>query len=406
VARETCDFVLRELTDPVGGFYSTQDADSEGVEGKFYIWSPAETIAALGAEAAKSFNLVHDISETGNFEGHNILNRPKTLAQCAAILGRDLKDLSAELAVSRARLLELRTARIHPALDDKVLVSWNGLMLDSLARAGAALGEQRYIDAARRAGEFLTTALRRPDGRLLHAWRHGRARFDAYLDDYAALANGLVSLYEATFEPRWLEEATRLADLMLAWFSDAEQGGFFFTATDHEELVARSKDLFDNATPSGSSLAATALARLAKLTGRAEYSSAVDACLRAALGVLERLPSAAAQMLLAYDFWLGPTPEIVLVGDPTRADTAATLAAIRQCYWPNKIVALARPEWLGENATAPPACLAELFAGKTSRETHVVMYVCENFACQAPVSGEADAKAHITRLSSIPSGGL
>jgi uncharacterized protein YyaL (SSP411 family) len=189
VVRETLDYVLREMTHADGGFYSTQDADSEGEEGKFYVWSPAEVQAVLGEKAAGTFCYVYDVSEQGNFEGHSILNLPKTLAQCAQLLNRDLADLQAELAASRAKLLAVRDRRVHPGLDDKVLVSWNGLMIDAFAQAAAALGDARYHEAAARAADFLLTKLRQPDGRLLHSWRKGKPRFEAYVDDYASLAN-------------------------------------------------------------------------------------------------------------------------------------------------------------------------------------------------------------------------
>jgi uncharacterized protein YyaL (SSP411 family) len=406
VARETCDYVLREMTDPAGGFYSTQDADSEGEEGKFFLWSPAETAAALGAERARTFNYVYDVTDEGNFEGRNILNHPKTLAQCAALLHREPAELNAELAESRAALLAVRRQRIAPGLDDKVLVSWNGLMLDALAKAAGVLDEPRYLKAATAAAEFLTTALRRPDGRLLHAWRHGKARFDAYLDDYACLANGLVSLYEAGFDERWLRAAVQSADQMLQWFSDPKDGGFFYTSSDHEKLVARQKDLYDNATPSGNGMAVTALVRLGKLTGRADYLQAVDATLQTALGVLERSPTAAGQMLLAYDMLLGPTQEIAILGDPAHADTAAVLAELRHRYWPNKLLALRPSSAAGSaiGATSPEDPLASLFAGKQATGPEPTVFVCENFACQAPVAGK-EAAIELLRRKAVPPAG-
>ncbi len=404
VARETCDYVLREMTDPAGGFYSTQDADSEGEEGKFFIWSPAETAAVLGAERARTFNYVYDVSDEGNFEGRNILNCPKTLAQCAAVLHRESAELNAELAESRAALLAARRQRIAPGRDDKVLVSWNGLMLDALAKAAGVLDEPRYLTAATAAAEFLITALRRPDGRLLHAWRHGKARFDAYLDDYACLANGLISLYEAGFDERWLRAAVQLADQLLQWFTDPEGGGFFFTSKDHEELVARQKDIYDNATPSGNGMAVTALVRLGKLMGRADYLQAVDATLQTALGVLQRSPTAAGQMLLAYDMLLGPTPEIVILGDPTHTDTAAVLAELRQRYWPNKLLALRRSSATGGTVTATSQedPLADLFTGKQASSPEPTVFVCENFACQAPVAGKEAAIEMLRRMAATP----
>lgn len=399
VTRQTCDYVLREMTDPAGGFYSTQDADSEGVEGKFFVWAPREVSEVLGAEAARTFCYVYDVTEEGNFEHHNILHLAKSVDSCAQVLRRAPDELAAELAAGRAKLLGVRQRRVKPGRDDKVLVAWNGLMIDALAQAAGALDEPRYLAAAERAARFLLAGLRRPDGRLLHTWRHGVAKQDAFLDDYAALAGALVSLYEATFDERWIDAATALADEMLARFRDRERGGFFFTADDHESLIARQKDLQDNATPCGNSLAATALLRLARLTGRDDYRAAAEEAMRAVLPIAERAPLAAAQMLIALDFYLGPTPELVLLADPESAEGAALLRAIRRRYWPNRALAL-RP------ASRPPqyasTALEALFAGKQPVAHGPTLFVCERFACQAPVSGAEPIVAAIETLASVP----
>lgn len=379
IARETCDYVLREMTDAAGGFYSTQDADSEGEEGKFYVWSPAEIEAVLGAEAAKTFCYVYDVSEAGNFEGHNILNLPKTIDQCANILGREPADLAAELAAGRQKLLAVRNARVWPGLDDKVLVSWNGLMIDALAQAAGPLNEPRYLDAATKAAEFVWREMRRDDGRLLHSWRQGQAKFNAYLDDYAALANAFISLYEAGFDERWIERAAALADTVLKEFSDPTQGGFFYTAADHEALITRQKDSQDGSVPSGNALAATMLVRLGKLCGRSDYLEAARTTLASFTSLMERHPTAAGQMLIALDFLLGPTPELVLVGGDEQ--TAGVLSALYRRYLPNRVLAR-RP------AAQQTAALDELFAGKTSSADEPALYVCENFACQEPAIGK------------------
>ena len=226
VVRETLDYVLRDMTDPQGGFYSAEDADSEGEEGKFYVWTPQEVQAVLGPERAAAFANVYDVTATGNFEGRNILHLSKPIAVCAKILGRDAAALEAELAADRAVLLEARARRVRPGRDDKVLVSWNGLMIDAMARAGAVLDEPRYRTAAAAAADFLLTHLRDERGRLLHCWRAGQARHNAFLDDHASLCNALVTLYETQSDPRWLDEASRLADAMLARFADADGGRF------------------------------------------------------------------------------------------------------------------------------------------------------------------------------------
>ncbi|HEV3023759.1 MAG TPA: thioredoxin domain-containing protein, partial [Pirellulales bacterium] len=331
-ARETLDFVLREMTGPEGGFYSTQDADSEGEEGKFYVWTPAEVEALLGERAAKTFCYVYDISPEGNFEGRNIINLPKTLVQCAKIFDRDLAELATELAVGRARLLAARGLRVRPGLDDKVLVSWNGLMIDALSQAAGVLDEPRYLTAATRAAEFIAKHLRRGDGRLLHAWRAGRARFDAYLDDYACLANSLVSLYEAGFDERWIDLAAELADVILAQFADADGSGFFYTAADHEPLIARQKDLQDSSTPSGNAMAATALARLGKLCGRSDDVDAARRTLASLAKLMSQHPTAAGQLLIALDFMLDPAPELVLTAPPGDPDADSVLAEVRRRY--------------------------------------------------------------------------
>jgi uncharacterized protein YyaL (SSP411 family) len=389
IARETCDYVLREMTDAAGGFYSTQDADSEGEEGKFYVWTPAEIESLLGAEAAKTFCYVYDVSEGGNFEGQNILNVPKTIEQCASLLGREPAEFAAELAASRGKLLEVRNARVWPGLDDKVLVSWNGLMIDALAQAAGPLDEPRYLEAATKAAEFVWREMRRDDGRLLHSWRQGQAKFDAYLDDYAGLANAFVSLYEAGFDERWIERAAALADTVLKEFSDPAQGGFFYTAADHEALITRQKDSQDGSVPSGNALAATMLVRLGKLCGRSDYLEAARTTLASFTSLMERHPTAAGQMLIALDFLLGPTPELVLVGGDEQA--AEVLSSLHRRYLPNRVLA-------GRPAAQQSAVLDELFAGKASSRAGPTLYVCENFACQEPIVGKEAALAALEKV--------
>jgi uncharacterized protein YyaL (SSP411 family) len=389
VVRETLDYVLREMTAPEGGFYSTEDADSEGEEGKFYLWTPAEVAAVLDREAAHAFCHVYDVSEPGNFEGRNILNRSKTLGQAAEILGRSVGELKAELDASRRRLLEARAARVRPNRDDKVLVSWNGLMIDALARSGAALGQPRYVDAAASAARFLLSALRSRQGRLLHVWRGGTARLDAFLDDYASLANALVSLYEARFEECWIDEAAALADEILRRFHDPAEGGFFYTAADHESLIARKKDMLDSSLPSGGGLATMALVRLGKLCGRNDYLEAARQSLRACATLMERSPMGSGQLLLALDFDLGPTAEIVLFGGEDRQATADALAFLGREFVPNKVVAFR--EASAASAAHSPA-LSAIFAGKRPIPPGPTLFLCEHFSCQTPVTGEDVAR--------------
>jgi len=384
IVRETLDYVLRDMTDAKGGFYSTEDADSEGVEGKFYTWKPSELRDVLGETAAETFARVYDVTDVGNFEHTNILNLPKTLGQQAKLLGRDVEEMTAELAESRAKLFDAREVRVHPHKDDKVIVAWNGLMIDAMARAGAVLEEPRYIEAARKAADFLLAELRRDDGRLLHTWRNGTAKLDGYLDDYSCLANSLVSLYEATFQSRYVDEAAALVSVMLDKFTDAKGGGFFFTADDQEQLIVRSKDVTDNAVPSGNAMAATVLARLGKLTGKLEHLDAAEQAMLASLEMMQRFPSATSQMLQAVDLYLGPTYELVLAGDPDDEATRTVTADLRQRFLPNKVLALA------DHAASESTTLAELVRGKLSPGDTPTLYVCEGFTCQAPALGEEE----------------
>ena len=385
VLRETLDYVLRDMTDPAGGFYSAEDADSEGHEGLFYTWTPAEIEAVLGHDRGATFGRVYDVSDVGNFEGRNILNLPKTLAQCAAILHREPQELAAELAESRQKLFEAREKRVRPARDDKVIVAWNGLMIDAMARVGSALAEPKYGAAASAAAGFITKHMRQSDGRLFHTWRAGSVKLDAYLDDYASLANSLVTVYESSGNEAWIDEAVRLMDIVLKNFADPAGGGFFYTATDHEALIARNKELTDSSTPSGNALAANALLRLGRLLGRGDYLDAAEQTLSAAAPIMQRAPMAVGQMLLALDRHLGPSHEVVLVGDSADDATAQAIALIQRRYLPRSVVAFRLSDAVGLHSPH----VDPLFAGKSSPNGGPVLYVCQNFACQAPAVGMA-----------------
>jgi uncharacterized protein len=404
VVRKTLDYVLREMTDPAGGFYSTEDADSEGEEGIYYTWTPDEIEAVLGEERGTTFGRVYDVTDSGNFEGRSILNLPKTHEQCAQILNREPADLAAELTDSREKLFAARAKRVRPGCDDKVIVAWNGLMIDTMARACAALGEANYGAAASSAADFILKNMRRNDGRLLHTFRAGKATLDAYLDDYAALANSLVSLYETLGDERWIDEAVRLADVILDKFSDSEGGGFFYTASDHEQLLIRTKELTDSSTPSGNALAATALLRLGKLVGRADYLDAAEATLTVAAPIMERAPLAAAQILLALDDYLGPAYEMVLVGNCGNDDAEQALSLIHQRFLPRCVFAfrLFDPSKHRAREHVPPGpdspLLDELFAGKASSDGGPVLYICQNFACQEPAGGVSAISAKLDQL--------
>jgi uncharacterized protein YyaL (SSP411 family) len=391
VVRETLDYVLRDMTDTAGGFYSTEDADSEGVEGKFYVWTPTEIADVLGEKAAEMFCYVYDVSESGNFEGKNILNLPKTIEQCAQVRGVEVRLLANELTEGREKLFAERKKRIHPGLDDKVLTSWNGLIIHALARAGAVLGEPRYGEAATQGADFVLAQLRRDDGRLLHTWRHGVAKLDAYLDDYAAMINALVSVYEATFDEQWIDKAIGLADVTLAHFADPDGDGFFYTADDHEQLIARVKDVQDSSVPSGNGLVATALARLGVLTGRNDYVAAAESAVRACAAMLKEHPTAAGQALVAHDFLSGSVDQVVILADKNSPDAAAALNSLRGKFLPNMIVAC-RDEESGSGA------LDKLFAGKPPVAGGLTVYVCRDFVCEAPVSGREGVVEALGRL--------
>jgi uncharacterized protein len=301
IGREVLEYVLREMTDERGGFYSTLDADSEGHEGKFYLWDPAEVEAVLGPEDGALFCRVYDIAPGGNFEGKSIPNLiAGSVQERAAELGLEPAALWTRLDGLRERLREARSRRVWPGLDDKVLTSWNGLMIRAMAAGYRVLGEERYRAAAERAAEFVLSTLQR-DGRLLRGYRNGEARLNGYLEDYAFMIVALLELHEATREARWGNEAERLLGVMNEQFWDQAQGGYFFTAHDHETLITRMKSNEDGAIPSGNSMAALALVRLARLTGRPDYQERAGRILSSYAEVMRRAPAAFANMLLAAD---------------------------------------------------------------------------------------------------------
>jgi uncharacterized protein YyaL (SSP411 family) len=392
VVEQTAGWVLREMTSPEGPFYSTLDADSEGTEGKFYVWTQAEIEGVLGKEDAALFNAVYGVEPDGNWEhGQNILHRVKTFAQYARLHGIEEAELRARMERCRQKLFEVREKRVRPGLDNKTLTSWNGLMIGALAMAGAVLERPEYVGAARRAADFIWANLRTPDGRLLHTWSAGAPpRLNGYLEDYAYLLDGLLALYEATFEVRWVEAARELARVLLEQFWDPAQDSFFFTGRDHEPLIARTQDAHDNATPSGSAMAVTGLLRLVKLTGQAELREKAKAALRAHRGLLAGNPLAAGQMLIALDFHLGPVQEVAVVGDPSAEDTRRVLRAARKGFHPRRV--LAHKPSSGDVRTLED--VVPLLAGKSAQGA-VTTYVCQDFTCQAPLVGAQAAEARL-----------
>jgi uncharacterized protein YyaL (SSP411 family) len=387
VVEETLAYVRREMTSPDGPFYSTQDADSEGEEGKFFVWSAAEIEQVLGSDLAGVFNYVYGVTPEGNWEGHNILHRNKTYEQCARLLKIDEPELRGVLNEARGRLYEVRGRRVWPGRDEKVLTAWNGLMISAFAQAAQALDDLAHAKAAVRAADFVLKTMRMPDGRLYRTWSSGSApKLNGYLEDYAYLLDALVSVYETTFEPRWVESALDLARVMVEQFWDDAEGGCYFTGRDHEQLIARTKDPHDNATPSGNAMAVTGLLRLAKLTGRADLREKAERTLHLFRGVMEASAMAAAQMLIAYDFDLGPVQEFAIVGDPAGDETKRVLRAVRGGFRPHKVVALKPASDNSADAVLP------LLAGKTAGGA-VTTYICQDFTCGAPLVGAQAVEA-------------
>jgi uncharacterized protein YyaL (SSP411 family) len=359
VAVETLDWALREMRAPEGGFFSALDADSEGEEGKFYVWELDELRAVAGDDAARWFGA----SESGNFEGRNILVRGE--------------GEPAELDEWRRKLYAVRAERVWPGLDDKRLTSWNALMISVLADAGAVLERADYLDAARACADFVLGELRDERGRLLRTFKDGQAKLNAYLEDHAFLLEALISLYEATFEPRWFTEARSLADTMIERFADEERGGFFETSADHEQLVARRKDLEDHPIPAGNSSAAYGLLRLAALTGEHEYERRAVSVLRLLHPVAPKHPQAFGHFLQALDFHLAPVKEVALVGD----DRAGLERVVRARFRPHLVLAGGEPDGV------------PLLAGREPVNGRAAAYVCERFACKAPVTEPEELEA-------------
>ena len=380
IAEGILDYVLREMTDPAGGFYSTQDADSEGHEGKFFVWDIEEINKALGERDAALFCDYYNITKAGNFEGKNILHVTRSLEEVAAAAKIATAELQETLSGSGRKLFELRETRVKPDRDEKILTAWNGLMLASFSEAGAILNRPDYTAAARRNAEFVLTNLRR-DGLLLRTYKDGIAKFNGYLEDYAFLIDGLLTLYETGGEQRWFNEARSLTDRMIEEFWDQETGGFYFTGRSHEDLIVRSKDYFDNATPSGNSVAAGVLLRLSLLTDNEDYRNRAITIFRQIADSIRRYPSGFGNALCAIDFHLSTPKEIAIVG-ADKPSVHDFLSEVWRNYLPNKIVAPALID-NAEAATAIPLLRDRPLTGR-----RVTAYVCEHYTCKEPVNDD------------------
>jgi uncharacterized protein YyaL (SSP411 family) len=387
VCEETLDYILREMTHASGGFFSAQDADSEGVEGKFFVWSEDEIRAALpDAEMARVALDYWGADEEPNFEGHSILFVPHEPSQVAQDLGMTVERLAGLVAAARTRLYDAREERVHPGLDDKILASWNGLALAAFAEAGRALGRADYIAAAVKNAEFVTVRMRDGD-RLLRSWKDGRAKIKGYLEDYAMVGAGLLALYEATFDRRWLDESRRLAEHALALFWDEREEMFFDTGEDQEALVVRPRNLFDNAVPSGTSVAIEWLLRLAILFGEERYEALALKALRPMADLMTRYPSGFGRYLAALDFHLGPVAEVALVWPDGSGPGPLAETAFRR-YMPNRLV-------VGAPAGSPARTGLPLLAERGAADGKATAYVCRRYVCQLPVTDPAALVAQL-----------
>jgi uncharacterized protein YyaL (SSP411 family) len=389
-AREIFTYVLRDMTSPEGAFYSAEDADSEGEEGLFYLWTPEELVQALGPEDGELAIRVYGVEKGGNFTdqasgqktGESILHLSEDLAEIAAREKLEPAILEARLESIRSRLFAVREEREHPLKDDKVLTEWNALMISALARAASAFGDEGYARAASRAADFMLAKLRDEKGRLYKRYRAGEASLAGVLDDYAYTVAALIDLYEAAFDERYLAAAVELDEAMRSHFWDERRGGLFLAPDDGEALIVRSKECYDGALPSGNSVAAMNFLRLARLTGAEELSERADAIFGAFGGDVTRAPSSTTELMLALDFATGPSHEIVLVGERGAADTRALEAKLREVFLPNKVV-LFRPASEKEPAIAR---LAPFVSEQEALEGRATAYVCRDFACEAPTN--------------------
>ena len=380
----TTDFVRREMTSPEGGLYSSLDADSEGVEGKFYVWKPSQVREVLGPLDAERWCAVYGITEDGNFEGDSIPNLlARSLGQRAEDEGIDETALVAALEPLRGALLEARATRIRPGTDDKILTAWNGLMVTAFCRAAQAFGRAEDLRSARDAATFVLDRLI-VDGRLRVTWRAGEARLNAYLDDHAFLARGLVDLYETTFERRWLDAAAELGRTLLSRFEDRERGGFFFVSDDHEALLTRTRTVHDGALPSGSGVATEALSRLGHHLDDARFRGAARAALAASAAHARRSPSAHASILLASDWESDDVRQIGIVGH----EAGALVARVRRRAWPPPVLAVA----------PTPDDTLPLLRARTAGERGAVAYVCRGTTCDAPTDEPTDLDAALDRV--------
>ncbi len=393
IATTTLDYILREMTSAEGGIYSSTDADSEGEEGKFFVWMPEQIAEVLGEQEARHFNAYYDITPGGNWEGKNIPNTPHSLDVVAKEFGITPEQLQRSLDAALPKVYQARSQRVKPGLDDKILTAWNGLMISGLADGYRVLGETRYLEAAQRTADFILTTLAREDGGLLRTYRAEKAHLNGYLEDYAYLSEGLIDLYEAGGEVKYLWEAERLLEHVLRDFVDRESGAFNSTARDHEKLIVRYRDGTDGATPSGNAVAASALARLSYHLDREDLRAAAIGAIKAYGHMIARYPRGFATSLSVVDLLLDGPVELVLVGKKGTADLEALRQEVAKHYVPNRIQAIYDP-------TAPDGADGlPLLEGKGLVNGKAAFYLCRGFVCQAPITDTAQVESVLTRAT-------
>ena len=382
-ANEIFAYVLRDMTSAEGGFYSAEDADSEGREGLFYTWTSEEIKAHLGEEPGELFCRFYGITDKGNFEeGLSIPHMPAQVENFATQQGIGLLEIEKILEDARNRLFHERQKRVHPLKDDKILTSWNGLMIAAFARGFQVFENNAYADAARNAAGLILGRLRDKEGRLLRRYRQSEAAYPGYLDDYAFFVWGLIELYEATFEVKWLQEAIELNKDMIEIFCDEKDGGLFFTGKGNEKLITRVKDIYDGALPSGNSVAALNFLRLGRMTGNIELEQKAEQLIQAFSSKLTSYPPAYTQMLTALDFMIGPQKEIVIAGDPADKDTLKMIRSVRNKFIPNKVFLLRHYGDEGRSLVS----LAPFVEAMNPVNGQPTVYICEQYACKRPVT--------------------
>lgn len=390
IATKTLDYLLRDMLDEAGGIHSTEDADSEGVEGKFYVWSHEEVLEILGVEIGERFCSLYNVTQGGNFEGHNILNMKVSYQQFADSLEIDKQSLRDEMRAARAKLLKERNKRIRPGKDDKVLASWNALAISALAHASQLLENETYLYSAQNAANFVLQEMRDDRGRLLHTWRHGKPKVDGFLDDYAGMIVALIDLYTADGDQQWIAHANVIAEQMIEHFGDDDAGGFYFTAGDSEKLIARTKSFQDSSVPSGNSMAALGLLRLGRITGNTRFLELADLTINASTSLLQNSPLAGGQMLLALNERLAESIQIVLLANDDDARQIRNRLPVHGI--PNISFVFSQP------GQEPVAALSSVFAGKKMIESSPTMYVCRGQACDEPIVGNVAIQEAIAKI--------